>query len=45
MIVFDVLNRKNDYKFRIFKTNFRTITFNKIVIIYARDEILFENAK
>lgn len=45
MIVLDALSRKNDYKLRIFKADFRTITFDEIVIVYARDGILFENAK
>ena len=45
MIVFDALNRRNDYKFRIFETDFRTITFDETVMIYARDESFFDETK
>ena len=41
MIVSNILNKKSDYKFRIFEINLRTINFDDVIIIYARDNILF----
>ena len=41
MIVSNILNRKNDYKFRIVEVDLRTISFDNVIIIYARDNILF----
>ena len=37
----NILNRKNDYKFQIFKTDLHIISFDDVIIIYARDNILF----
>ena len=42
MIVSNILSRKNDYKFWIFEVNLRTISFDDVIIIYARDNILFD---
>ena len=42
MIVPNILNRKNDYKFWILEVNLRTINFDNIIIIYARDNILLD---
>ena len=41
MIVSNILNKKNNYKFRIFKIDLRTINFDDVIIIYARNNILF----
>ena len=40
MIVSNILNKKNDYKFQIFKIDLRIISFDDVIIIYARDNIL-----
>ena len=45
MIVSDILNKKNDYKQLIFKVDLRTLNFDDIIIIYARDNILFDKIK
>ena len=42
MIVSNILSKRNDYKLRIFKINLRTINFNDVIIIYARDNILLD---
>ena len=42
MIVPNILNKRNDYKFQIFKIDLRTISFDDVIIIYARDNILFD---
>ena len=42
MIVSNILNRRSDYKFWIFEIDLRTISFNDVIIIYARDNILFD---
>ena len=42
MIVSDTLNRKNDYKLRILEIDLRTINFDDVIIIYTRDNILFD---
>ena len=42
MIVFDALNKKSDYKLRIFEIDFRTITFDDVVMINIRNESLFD---
>ena len=41
MIMSNILNRRNDYKFWIFEADLRTISFDDVIIIYARDNILF----
>ena len=45
MIVPNILNKRNDYKFQIFKIDLRTINFDNIIIVYARDNILFNEIK
>ena len=45
MIVPNTLNRSNNYKFRIFEVNLRTISFDNIIIVYARNNILFDEIK
>ena len=42
MIVSNILNKRSDYKFRILETNLRTINFDDVIIVYARDNILFD---
>ena len=42
MIVSNILNRRNDYRLRMFQINFRTIIFDEIVVFYARDETLLK---
>ena len=42
MIVPNTLNRRNNYKFRILEIDLCTINFNDVIIIYARDNILFD---
>ena len=42
MIVSNTLNKRNDYKFQILEANLRTINFDDVIIIYARDNILFD---
>ena len=45
MIVSNILSRKNDYKLWILEVDLRTISFNDVIIIYARDNILFDEIK
>ena len=45
IIVSNILSRRNDYRLRLFQINFRTITFDEIVIFYIRNEILLEKIK
>ena len=45
IIVFDILNRKNDYRLRFLQINLRIIIFDETIIIYARDEILSNKIK
>ena len=40
IIVSNILSRRNDYRLRLLKIDFRTITFDEIVVFYVRDEIL-----
>ena len=42
MIVSNIFNRRNDYRLRFFQINLYTITFDEIVIVYIKNEILFE---
>ena len=42
MIVSNILNRRNNYKLWIFEVDLRIISFDDIIIIYARDNILFD---
>ena len=45
MIVFDILNRKNDYRLRFLQINLRIIIFDETMIIYTRDKILSKKTK
>ena len=45
MTILDALNRRSDYQLRILNVDLRTITFDEIVIIYARDESLSSETK
>ena len=45
MIIFDILNRKNDYRLRFLQVNLRIIIFDETMTIYARDEILSNELK
>ena len=45
IIMPNILNKKSDYKFRIFEIDLRTISFDDVIIIYARDNILFDEIK
>ena len=40
MIVSNTLSRRSDHRLRLLQINLRTITFDEIVVFYARDEIL-----
>ena len=42
MIVPNILSRRNDYKLRILEIDLRTINFDNVIIVYARDNILFD---
>ena len=42
MIVPNILSRRNDYKLQILEINLRTISFDDVIIIYARDNILLD---
>ena len=42
MIVSNIFNRRNDYRLRFLQINFHTMTFDEIVIAYAKNETLFE---
>ena len=42
MIVSNILSRKSDYKFRILEVDLRMISFDDVIIIYARDNILLD---
>ena len=42
IIVSNTLNRKNDYKLQILETDLRTISFDDVIIIYTRDNILLD---
>ena len=41
MIVSNILSKKSDYKFWILEVNLYTINFDNIIIIYAHNNILF----
>ena len=41
MIMSNILNRKNDFKLRLIQRTLNTMIFDEIVIIYIRDENLF----
>ena len=45
MIVSNYFNRWNDYRLRFFQINLHTMTFDEIVIAYAKNEILFEKTQ
>ena len=45
MTILNALSKKSDYQLRILITEFRTIIFDEIILIYARDESLFDEAK
>ena len=45
MIVSNIFNRRNDYRLRFFQINLHTMTFDNIVIVDAKNEILFKNAQ
>ena len=45
MIVPNILNKKNDYKLWILEVDLRMISFDDVIIIYARDNILFDKIK
>ena len=42
MIVSNILNKRNDYKLWILEVDLRTISFDDVIIIYARDNILLD---
>ena len=45
MIIFDILNRKNDYRLWFLQVNLRIIIFDETMTIYVRDEILSNELK
>ena len=45
IIVPNILNKRNNYKFWFLKTDLHTISFDDVIIIYARDNILFDEIK
>ena len=45
IIVSNILNKRSNYKLRILKVDLRTINFDDIIIIYARDNILLDEIK
>ena len=45
MTILDALSRRSDYQLRVLKADLRTITFDEIVKVYARDESLSSEAK
>ena len=42
MIVSNILSKRSDYKLRIFKVDLRITSFDDVIIIYACDNILFD---
>ena len=42
MIVSNIFNQRNDYRLRFLQVNLHTMTFDEIVIVYIKNEILFE---
>ena len=42
MIMSNILNKRNDYKFWILEADLRMISFDDVIIIYARDNILLD---
>ena len=42
MIVSNILNRRNNYRLRMFQINFHTIIFDEIIVFYSRNETLLE---
>ena len=45
MIVSNIFNRRSDYRLRFLQVNLYTMTFDEIVIVYAKDETLSEKAQ
>ena len=45
MIVLDALSKRSDYQLRVLKADLRTITFDEIVKVYARDKSLSSETK
>ena len=45
MIVSNIFNRRNDYRFQFLQIDFCTISFDEIVMIYFKNETFFENVQ
>ena len=45
MIVPDILSRRNDYRLQILEVDLRTISFDDAIIVYARDNTLFDETE
>ena len=45
IIMSNILSRRNNYKLQLLEVNLRTKGFDDVIIIYARDNILFNEIK